>query len=75
MQRTRFRNKFLKNPTNEDRYIYTKKRNLCVSLLRKEKNFTLKTLMKRISPIIASFGILLNHFLLKKKIKGNYCVN
>ena len=75
MQRTRFRNKFLKNPTNEDRYIYTKNRNLCVSLLRKEKNFTLKTLMKRISPIIASFGILLNHFLLKKKIKGNYCVN
>ena len=37
MQRTRFKNKLLKNPTNENRYIYIKIRNLCVSLLRKEK--------------------------------------
>ena len=37
MQRIRFRNKFLKIPADENRYIYTKQRNLCVSLLRKEK--------------------------------------
>ena len=37
MQRIRFRNKCLKIPADENRYIYTKQRNLCVSLLRKEK--------------------------------------
>ena len=37
MQRTRFRNKFLKNPTDQNKLIYNKQRNLCVSLLRKEK--------------------------------------
>ena len=40
MQRTRYRNKFLKNPTDENRYIYTKQSNLCVSLSRKEKKTT-----------------------------------
>ena len=53
MQRTRFRNKFLKNPTDENKYIYTKQRNLCVSLSRKveKKKNNLQTLMKKISPI------------------------
>ena len=37
MQRTRFRNKFLKNPTTENRLIYNRQRNFCLSLLRKEK--------------------------------------
>ena len=37
MQRTRFRNKFLKNPTDQNKLIYNKQRNFCVSLLRKEK--------------------------------------
>ena len=37
MQRTCFRNKFLKNPTDKNRYIYIKQRHLCVSLLRTEK--------------------------------------
>ena len=37
MQRTRLRNKFLKNPTNQNRLSYTKQRNFCLSLLRKEK--------------------------------------
>ena len=37
MQRTRFRNKFLKNPTSENRLIYNSQRNFCLSLLRKEK--------------------------------------
>ena len=37
MQRTRFRNKFLKTPTDQNKLIYNKKRNFCVSLLIKEK--------------------------------------
>ena len=37
MQRTRFRNKFLKNPTDLNKVLYNKQRNYCVSLLRKEK--------------------------------------
>ena len=37
MQRTRFRNKFLKNTTDQSKLIYKKQRNFCVSLLRKEK--------------------------------------
>ena len=37
MQRTRFRNKFFKNPTEENKLHYNKQRNFCVSLLRKEK--------------------------------------
>ena len=34
---SRFRNKFLKNPTDQNELIYNKKRNFCVSLLRKKK--------------------------------------
>ena len=37
MQRTHLRNKFLKNPTNQNRLIHTKQRNLCLSLLRNKK--------------------------------------
>ena len=37
MQRISFRNKFLKNPTTENRLIYNRQRNFCLSLLRKEK--------------------------------------
>ena len=37
MQRTRLRNKFLKNPTNQNRLSYTNQINFCSSLLRKEK--------------------------------------
>ena len=37
MQRTRFRNSFLKNPTDQNKLIYNKQRNSCVFLLRKEK--------------------------------------
>ena len=37
MERTHLRNKFLKNPTNENRLAYTRKRNARVSLLRNEK--------------------------------------
>ena len=37
MQRTKLRNKFLKDPSAENKFSYNKQRNWCVSLLRKEK--------------------------------------
>ena len=37
MARTRFRNKFLKNPSEQNKETYNKQRNYCVSLLRKDK--------------------------------------
>ena len=37
MKRTRFRNQFLKNRTDENKIRYTKQRNYCLSLLRKTK--------------------------------------
>ena len=37
MQKTRFRNKFLKNPNDQNKLLYNKQRNYCVSLLRKKK--------------------------------------
>ena len=37
MKRTKLRNNFLKNKTEENRNKYTKQRNFCVSLLRKIK--------------------------------------
>ena len=37
MQRTGFRNKFFKNPTEENKLRYSKQGNFCVSLLKKGK--------------------------------------
>ena len=37
MTRSRFRNKYLKKKNEENRAIYVKQRNNCVSLLRKSK--------------------------------------
>ena len=37
MQRTKLRNKFLKDPTEHNKISCTKQRNWCISLLRKEK--------------------------------------
>ena len=37
MRRTRLRNQFLKNRTDENKISYSKQRNYCVSLLRKTK--------------------------------------
>ena len=37
MKRSRLRNKFLKNPTDENNLNYKRQRNLCVTLLRNEK--------------------------------------
>ena len=48
MQPIRFRNKFLKNHTDENRYIYTKQSNLRVS---QKKNQYFANFIERISPI------------------------
>ena len=37
MHRSRLRNKFLKERTNEPKIVYNKQRSICVSLLRKTK--------------------------------------
>ena len=37
MNRSRLRNKFLRNPTDESRSVYTKYRNYCTGLFRREK--------------------------------------
>ena len=47
MQRTRLRNKFLKNPTNQNRLTYTKQSNFCLSLLRKEEKEYLANLNEK----------------------------
>ena len=47
MQRTHLRNKLLKNPTNQYRLSYSKQRNSCLSLLKKEKKEYLANLNKK----------------------------
>ena len=42
MNRSRLKNKFLKENSEENRLAYNKQRNLCTSLLRKEKKHILK---------------------------------
>ena len=37
MTRSRLKNKFLKNQNRENKLVYNKQRNVCTSLLRKEK--------------------------------------
>ena len=37
IQRTKLRNKFMKNPSAANKFSYNRQRNWCVSLLRKEK--------------------------------------
>ena len=37
MTRSRLRNKYIKHETEENRFLYTQKRNKCASLLRKTK--------------------------------------
>ena len=64
MTRTRLRNKFLKDRSEENKKKYSKQRNYCVSLLRKfkshyfrnlnEKNFSgNKTFWKTIEPFLS----------------------
>ena len=56
MKRSRLRNKFLKNPTNENNLNYKRQRNLCVTLLRNEKRIFLSILTRKRFLTIKSFG-------------------
>ena len=47
MKRSRLRNKYLKKNNNEDRKLYTKQRNCCISLLRKTKKAYYENLDER----------------------------
>ena len=47
MLKTKLRNIFLKNRTEENKDRYTKKRNLCVTLLRKNKGEYFENLNKK----------------------------
>ena len=49
IQRTKLRNKFLKDPTEHTKISYTKQRNWCVSLLRKEKKGYFANLNEKVS--------------------------
>ena len=40
--KNRFRNMFLKNPTEGNKLLYNKQRNFCASLLRKENEYFAK---------------------------------
>ena len=78
MKRTRFRNQFLKNRTDENKSRYTKQRNYCVSLLRKtktqyysnldEKNVTdKKAFWKTVKPFLS--GKITSKVKITKKLK------
>ena len=69
MQRTRFRNKFLKNPTTENRLIYNRQRNFCLSLLRKGKREYFANLNKKDITDNRTFWHIVNPFL-SDKIKS-----
>ena len=47
MKRSRLRNKYLKNNNEENRKLYAKQRNYCVSLLRKTKKAYYENLDER----------------------------
>ena len=43
MNRSRLRNKYLRNSSEENKLAYNKQRNICTSLLKKKRNHVLKT--------------------------------
>ena len=57
MKRSRLRNNFLKNKTEQNKTLYTKQRNYCVSLLKKsKKKYFANFNEKKISLITNFFG-------------------
>ena len=48
MQRSKLRQKFLKERTNDSKHLYKRQRNLCVSLLRKTKRNYFKQLNNKV---------------------------
>lgn len=61
-----FRNKFLKNPSNRNRIVYTRQRNFCLSCLRKEKRETFPDLYEKDIAINKKFWHTVKHFLSDK---------
>lgn len=61
-----FRNKFLKNPNNRNRIVYTRQRNFCLSCLRKEKRETFPDLYEKDIAINKKFWHTVKHFLSDK---------
>ena len=62
MTRTRLRNKFLKNPCENNKAKYPKYRNYCTSPFRKEKKNTTITLTSNHLLTIKNSGSLRNHY-------------
>ena len=60
MTRTRLRNKYKNNPTNENEIIFKKQRNYCVKLSRQSKKNIITNLTFLRSLTIKLFGIVLN---------------
>ena len=48
MKRSKLRNKYLRERTNEAKSVYNKQRNLCVSILRKNKRDYFRDLNNKI---------------------------
>ena len=56
MERTKLRNKFLKQKTNESKKRYKSQRNYCVSLLKKTKKDYYNSLNEKDARITKFFG-------------------
>ena len=63
------RNKFLKTKKEESKQLYNKERNLCVTLLRRDKRNYLPELNKRILKILENFGKQSTRYFQKKHAK------
>ena len=69
MLRTKLRNKFLKDPSTENKFSYNKQRNWCISLLRKEKNIYFANLNEKYITENKTFWQTIKPFL-SEKIKS-----
>ena len=63
------RNKFLKTKKEESKQLYNNERNLCVTLLRRDKRNYLPELNKRILKILENFGKQSTRYFQKKHAK------
>ena len=63
------RNKFLKTKKEESKQLYNEERNLCVTLLRRDKRNYLPELNKRILKILENFGKQSTRYFQKKHAK------
>ena len=66
MMRSRLRNRFLKNRSEENRMLFCKQRNKCVSLLRKSKKDYFENLNEKNITDNKRFWKTVKHFLSRK---------